>query len=161
MNPQLSFPSVFRRKILFTFILGFAFLLIAGAVFLLSHDYVLLYLSVLLFCASIFKGWQLYHTVARGSYDTIIGICTHIAELPFRKHKRITLLQEDGTEISLLLDRHTQLHLQIPYCFYFRKTAGSCFKQDSLNLLLSTDNLLGYEETDNFLPEEPAQRDLP
>ncbi len=161
MNPQPSFPPVFRQKILFTFILGFAFLLIAGAVFLLSHDQVLLYLSVLLFCASIYKGWQLYRTAVRGSYETVIGICTDIAELPFRKHKRITLLREDETEISLLLDRHAQLRLQIAYCFYFRKTAGSCFKQDSLNLLLSTDNLLGYEETDSFLPKEPAQKDLP
>lgn len=161
MNPQSSFPPVFRRKILLTLILGFAFLLVAGAVFLLSHDHVLLYLSVLLFGASIYKGWQLYRIAACGSYETVIGICTGIAELPFRKHKRITLLREDGTEISLLLDRHAQLCLQVSYCFYFRKTAGSCFKQDSLNLLLSTDNLLGYEETDPFLPEEPAQRDLP
>ncbi len=161
MNPQPSFPPVFRRKILFTFILGFAFLLIAGAVFLLSHDQVLLCLSVLLFVASVYKGWQLYRTVSRGSYETVIGICTGITELPFRKHKRITLLREDGTEISLLLDRHAQLRLQVPYCFYFRKAAGSCFKQDSLNLLLSTDNLLGYEETENFLPEEPDQRDIP
>ncbi len=161
MNTQPSFPPVFRRKILFTFILGFAFLLIAGAVFLLSQDHVLLYLSVLLFGASIYKGWQLYRTAVCGSYETVIGLCTGIAELPFRKHKRITLLREDGTEISLLLDKNVRLRLQVPYCFYFRKTAGSCFKQDSLNLLLSTDNLLGYEETDNFLPEKPAQRDIP
>lgn len=146
MNLQHPFPPVFRRKILLTFAFGFSFILVACAVFLLSHDHVLLHLSILLFFASIYKGWQLYRTAACGRYETVIGICKDITELPFRKHQRVSLMQEDETEISLLLDKRIRLRLHVPYCFYFRRAANSWFKNDSLNLLLSTDNFLGYEE---------------
>lgn len=161
MKRQVLLPSVLQRRIWFLLIIGTGCLLVAGAIFFISHDRILLSLSVLLFLASLWKALRLRHTAVSGNYETLIGVCTGITSVPFRRYRKYHITAPDDTEHTLLLEKHIKIKLYVPYCFYFGKDTGCSIGNEHLSLLLSTDHLLGFEELSPFLLNGPSQNDTP
>ncbi len=65
---------------------------------------------------------------------------------PFRRYRKIHLLDGNGAEFTLLLDRNARFHIGTPYRFYFQKNARPLVGNPYLDASLSTNTFLGYEE---------------
>ncbi len=124
MKKQTDFPSALRHRVFLTLLAGTGSLLITGITFASTKDHVLLCLGTIIFLCCTGKGILLWHTLFRDNYVTITGTCTAISRLPLHGYQKILVMQEDGTETTLILNRQTQLKANTPYHFYFRQGSG-------------------------------------
>lgn len=74
------------------------------------------------------------------------GVCTGITSLPFRRYRKVFLLDESGSELTLLLDRNLRFCIGAPYRFYFQKSTHLSMGNAYLDASLSTSSFLGCEE---------------
>lgn len=146
MEKQATLPNALRHKVFLTLITGAASFLIAITVFAGSGDRILLCLGTILFFLCIGKGYLLWRTLSMGDYETVIGVCIEITQPPLCRCRKITIISEHDTQLTLLLGKQTRIFIGSPYRFYFRKDTGFNWGSDYLNSALATDLFLGYEQ---------------
>ena len=125
MEQWINTPFALRLKVFLILLMGNGRLLAAAIVFFVSHDWLLLILSGIIFGCCLFRSTDLLIVILRGDYETITGICTAVTSQPFRRYHK---LEPDGG-----------------YRFYFRKASRPSLGNEYLDASLSTDLFLGYD----------------
>ena len=138
-------PFVLRRKILLTYLAGIASIAVSLVIFIATADHILLALGGIIFVASLVLGKSLWSIAARGQYEVVEGICTGVSTPMLRRYRKIHLMDELGTERTLLLSKTAKFQIGARYRFYFQKGSRPAIGNDYLDATLSTNNFLGYE----------------
>ena len=84
------------------------------------------------------------------------GTCVAIAPKPLRKYRKVTLLDTDGNELSLLLDKHSKIQIGFQYRFYFKEADRITFGKEYFDSALNADCFLGFEEVSAFTDNQCA-----
>ena len=144
-NQWSQMPFVLRRKILLTYLAGIASIAGSLVIFIATADHILLALGGIIFVASLVLGKSLRSIAARGQYEVVEGICTGVSTPMLRRYRKIHLMDELGTERTLLLSKTAKFQIGARYRFYFQKGSRPAIGNDYLDATLSTNNFLGYE----------------
>ena len=144
-NQWSQMPFVLRRKILLTYLAGIASIAVSLVIFIATADHILLALGGIIFVASLVLGKSLWSIAARGQYEVVEGICTGVSTPMLRRYSKIQLMDELGTERTLLLSNTAKFQIGARYRFYFQKGSRPAIGNDYLDATLSTNNFLGYE----------------
>lgn len=144
MSKWNQFPFVLRRKILLTVLVGIASIVISLVVFAVTADRVLLALGGIILAASLILGKSLWATAARGRYEVVEGVCTAVSTPMLRRYRKVHLMDEQGTEQTLLIHKSSKFQIGAHYRFYFQKSSHPVIGNDYLDAALSTNNFLGY-----------------
>lgn len=115
-------------------------------IFLIANDRIILVLGGLLFICCVFRSKSIWTLISNDRYEMVEGVCSGVTSPPFRRYRKIHLLDGNGTEFTLLLDRNARFHIGTPYRFYFQKDARPLVGNPYLDASLSTNTFLGYEE---------------
>lgn len=145
INQWNNFPFVLRRKILLTFLAGIASILVSLVVFAVTADRVLLMLGGIILAASLILCKGLWNTAAKGRYEVVEGICTGVSTPMLRRYRKVHLMDEQGTEQTLLIHKSSKFQISAHYRFYFQKSSHPVIGNDYLDAALSTNNFLGCE----------------
>lgn len=150
MVNKIDFPAPLQRKILITAVIGVFCFIVGFTVFLLSKDQttLLLSLTVLVLCTG--QAITLYRIISAKSYEVVEGTCVSIAPKPLRRYRKVAILDKDGNEISLLLNKHDKLRIGYQYRFYFKESDRIAFGKEYFDSVLNSDCYLGYEEVGEF-----------
>lgn len=146
MAKWIRCPPLLKWRLMCTLLVGIGSISIALVVFLVSKDRILLSLSSMIFLGCLCRCGDLWHTIAREEYEMVTGICTGINSVPFRKYRRVYLLDEEGNETTLLLKKQQRIKPGASYRFYFKKNAPASLGSDYLDAMLATNQFLGCEE---------------
>ena len=144
-NQWSQMPFVLRRKILLTYLAGIASIAVSLVIFIATADRILLALGGIIFVASLVLGKSLWSIAARGQYEVVEGICTGVSTPMLWRYRKIHLMDELGTERTLLLSKTAKFQIGARYRFYFQKGSRPAIGNDYLDATLSTNNFLGYE----------------
>lgn len=115
-------------------------------IFLIANDRIILVLGGLLFICCVFRSKSIWTLISNDRYEMVEGVCSGVTSPPFRRYRKIHLLDGNGAEFTLLLDRNARFHIGTPYRFYFQKDARPLVGNRYLDASLSTNTFLGYEE---------------
>ena len=115
-------------------------------IFLIANDRIILVLGGLLFICCVFRSKSIWTLISNDRYEMVEGVCSGVTSPPFRRYRKIHLLDGNGAEFTLLLDRNARFHIGTPYRFYFQKEARPLVGNPYLDASLSTNTFLGYEE---------------
>ena len=115
-------------------------------IFLIANDRIILVLGGLLFICCVFRSKSIWTLISNDRYEMVAGVCSGVTSPPFRRYRKIHLLDGNGAEFTLLLDRNARFHIGTPYRFYFQKDARPLVGNPYLDASLSTNTFLGYEE---------------
>lgn len=115
-------------------------------IFLIANDRIILVLGGLLFICCVFRSKSIWTLISNDRYEMVEGVCSGVTSPPFRRYRKIHLLDGNGAEFTLLLDRNARFHIGTPYRFYFQKDARPLVGNPYLDASLSINTFLGYEE---------------
>lgn len=150
-NQWSQMPFVLRRKILLTYLAGIASIAVSLVIFIATADHILLALGGIIFVASLVLGKSLWSIAARGQYEVVEGICTGVSTPMLRRYRKIHLMDELGTERTLLLSKTAKFQIGARYRFYFQKGSRPAIGNDYLDTALSTNSFLGYEALEDTI----------
>lgn len=141
-----EFPFVLRRKILLTALAGLASLAVSLVIFAATTDHILLALGGIIFIASLVLSGSLWNTTARGRYEVVEGVCTGVTAPALHRYRKVQLVDAQGAEATLLLNKSSRFRIGSHYRFYFQTGSRPAVGNDYLDAALSTNSFLGYEE---------------
>ena len=147
-------PAPLRRKLYLTAIIGAACLLIGLAMFLFLKDKMMLFLSLIICTFSIGKAVDYYRVIVGEDYEIVEGTCISITPKPLRKYRKIKIMDDNGVESSLLLNKQSKVKIGYRYRFYFKETQHISLGSEYLDSALSSDCFLGYEELGEYTEQE-------
>lgn len=147
---KIDFPTPLRRRLIVTTIIGVACFLIGFALFLFMKDQTTLLLSLTVLAMSIGKAISYYRILSNQSYEIVEGTCVAIAPKPLRKYRKVKIMDNDGNEISLLLDKQSKIKIGYQYKFYFKETDRITIGSEYFDSALNSDCFLGFEEVGVF-----------
>ena len=155
-------PQVLQNKVLLTFLAGVACLIFGTGYFIFANDRVFLIMSILLTLACAARGIELYFIIGQNKFDVYTGTCVGISQNPLRKLRTVRMMDKDGNEFALKLQKTDKLVIGNRYRFYFKKTNRISTGYDFVDARLSTDNFLGFEvlphsDTQKRKPQAPAK----
>lgn len=139
-------PAPLRRKLYLTAIIGIICLLVGLAMFLFLKDRMMLFLSSVLLVFCIGKVVDHYRLIVGEEYEIVEGTCVSIMPKPLRKYRKIKIMDDNGVESSLLLNKQSRVKIGYRYRFYFKETQHVSLGSEYLDSALSSDCFLGYEE---------------
>lgn len=140
-------PTPLRRKLLLSILTGLGCLAVGIVMFFVLKDHSFLLLSLFVLAFFVCKTAYYYHILATKSYDVVYGTCTAVIPT-LRRYCKVRLLDTEGNEFSLLLDKHAKIQIDHQYQFYFKATSRLCFGHSNLDSALNSDCFLGFEEVD-------------
>lgn len=139
-------PFVIRHKLLLTLLTGAGSLIISVVFSIVFQDRLTLCLGLAVTAGCLIRVISLWNIIRSGRYETVTGTCIDISFPKPRRYKRITLVDENDTEILLLLDNRTSVAVGNRYRFYFQKNGGSLPENEYLKANLSAGVFLGHEK---------------
>ena len=148
-NQWSQFPFVLRRKILLTALAGLASLAVSLVIFTATADHILLVLGGIIFISSLVLGGSLWSTATRGRYEVVEGVCISISTPMLHCYRKIQLVDDQGAETTLLLNKTSRFRIGSRYRFYFQIGSRPAVGNDYLDAALSTNSFLGYEEVEH------------
>lgn len=140
-------PSPLIKKFVWMVIIGVLLLISGICVSIILNDFYMVVLSVLVCIFSILKAFFLYRTISKNEYETVRGVCVSVSTFAIRKQRKVKIMDQDGNETMLLLDKNSKVKIGEEYCFYFKKTKSVNIGNEYLDSVLSSDCFLGYEAT--------------
>jgi hypothetical protein len=146
-----GYRYVLVRRVFLTLLTGAAGAVVGLAGFLAAGDRILLGLSVAVCLCSLWKGILLWGVIKGGGYETVEGVCVGVTSPPFRRYKKIRIIDGNGMEGSLLLHSQARIRIGYRYRFFFKKGGGNYFKGEYLSAMLETGLFLGHEEMGEYL----------
>lgn len=129
--------------------------------FLTLHDRVLLMISALLALCIALLCVSFYRMARSDDYEVVKGICIELGRSGMKKHRSVCLLQMDGNEYTVMLDKRTPLRIGNLYRLYFRQAPPG--QMSGLERYLSQDQFLGLEDLGEYHdgseehPTDPAE----
>ncbi len=150
MENNQTHPAPLRQKYRLTCVVGSGCLLVGIAMFLFLKDQTMLMLSLTLFIMCLGKAISYYRIMSEHAYEIVEGTCVAISPKPLRKYRKVKIMDDDGNEGSLLLDKQTKLRIGYRYRFYFKDTPRLTIGNPQFDSALSSDCFLGYEEMGAF-----------
>lgn len=142
-----EWPNVLRRRWMLTGAAGAGFLLVGIVMYLTLNERTLLMLSALLAGFTALRCLSFYRMVCEGAYETVEGVCIEIGRAGLRRQRCVRLLQYDGNEYTLTMDKGTRLRIGNSYRIYFRANDGS---KELLPEILPMEQLLGMEDQGEY-----------
>lgn len=139
-------PAPLKHKMFLTVIIGILDLLIGVAVYLFSKDRTMLLLSGIVCVLSILRAWSILSTITGKQYETVEGTCVGIMPKPLRKYRKIRIMDDDGNESAVLLNKQTKVKIGYRYRFFFQKIQRFSLGSEYLDTAMSSNHFLGYEE---------------
>lgn len=146
MEHLKSAPAPLRRKFYMTGLLGLLCLLIGIAVYFFSKDSTMLLLSSVVCILSMLRACSILHTITGKQYETVEGTCVGIMPKPLRKYRKIRIMDDEGNESAVLLNKQSKVKIGYRYRFFFQKTQRFSLGSEYLDTAMSSDHFLGYEE---------------
>lgn len=146
MMTWIRCPPLLKRRLAGILFVGIGSISIALVVFVVTADRMLLALSCMIFLGCLCRCGSLWRTITREDYETVTGMCTAIDNVPFRKYRKVYLLDEEGNETTLLLEKQQRIKPGSFYRFYFKKNTLASLGSDYLDAMLATNQFLGCEE---------------
>lgn len=146
-------PLPIRRKLFLTCIIGVVCLLVGIAMFLLLKDRMMLFLSLAVCIFSTGKALEYYRVIAGEEYEIVEGTCVAVMPKPLRKYRKIKIMDDNGTESTMLLSKQSKVKIGYRYRFYFKETQHISLGSEYLDSAMSSDHFLGYEELGEFSAE--------
>ena len=150
MEAIKSCPKVLLHRLLFTPLIGAGCLAVGIAYYCVSHDKVFLLLSSAVFTASAVQTFRLCQLIKKKKYRTTQGVCVGITPKPLRRYRQVRLMDEDGLETTLLLDKRTRVKIGFRYRAYFKEESHPSLGSEYLDTALSGNSFLGIEELGKF-----------
>lgn len=156
-----EWPAVLQRRWLLSGAAGLCFLAVGLVVYFTLHDRVLLTISVLLALCVTLRCASFYRMARRGGYEVVEGVCIELGRSGIKKQRSVRLLQMDGNEYAVMLDKRTPLRIGNLYRLYFRQAPPS--RLSGLEQYLSQDQFLGLEDLGEYHdapgtePADPAE----
>ena len=150
MDKWASFPSLLKRKILLTFLVGVGFLLVGIAFTVFAKDTMMLLLSIAVCGFSFYKAFAMFRTATKKDYEVVEGTCTAIVPKLLNKFRKVKITDDDGNETTLLIAKQSKIMIGERYKFYFKKTTRVKLGNECFDLALSLDSFLGYETIKSF-----------
>jgi len=156
-----EWPAVLQRRWLLSGAAGLGFLAVGLVVFFTLHDRALLIISALLaFCIAL-RCVSFYRMARSDGYEVVEGVCIELGRPGMKKQRSVRLLQMDGNEYAVMLDKRTTLRIGNLYRLYFRQTPPS--QISGLEQYLAQDQFLGLENLGEYHegaeenPADPAE----
>ncbi len=146
MTKLKDFPKALITRLYTSFVIGISCLALSVIGFVISDDKILLYLGIIVFLQSTIQGFITYRIIIRGDYCIYTGVCTSLTQKPFSKYKKCKFIEENGVENILLLDKKTKIFEGHKYIFYFKNNKNLSLGNDYLDVSLSSNNMLGFED---------------
>lgn len=147
-------PFPLRRKFYITGLLGLLCLLIGIAVYFFSKDRTMLLLSGVVCILCILRAYSIFRIITDEQYETVEGTCVGIMPKPLRKYRKVRIMDDEGNESSLLLNKQSKVKIGYRYRFYFKKTQRLTLGNEYIDSSLSSDCFLGYEELGEYAAEK-------
>ncbi|WP_313529258.1 hypothetical protein [Anaerotignum sp.] len=148
-------PRVLLQKLWITLFLGAGCLTVGAVYYFSTGDTIFLFLSIILSSGCIWRCYSLYHVISSKQYHTTEGICVGIAPKHMRRYRSVYLVDAEGLETSLLLDKRIRVKIGYRYRLYFKKDKLPSLGIEYLDTALSTGHFLGIEDLGEF----PIQSD--
>lgn len=145
-----DWPPVLLRRWLLYAAAGPAFLFAGAVMYFAARDHVLLTLSALLAICTFLRCLSFYRMAAGRAYDTVEGVCVGLKRAPLRKQQRVQLLDADGMEHTVTMDKRTRLTIGNCYRVYYRHTTAPGADALPLQDLLAQDMFLGLEDLGEY-----------
>ncbi len=143
-------PAPLRRKFYITGLLGLLCLLIGIAVYFFSKDRTMLLLSGVVCVLSIWRAYSIFRTIDKKQYETVEGTCVAITPKSLRKYRKIRIMDDEGNEFAVLLNKQSKVKIGYRYRFFFKQTQRFSLGSEYLDAAMSSDHFLGYEELGEF-----------
>ena len=153
-----EWPAVLQQRWLLSGAAGLCFLAVGLVVFIALHDRALLMISVLLALCVALRCTSFYRMARSDSYEVVEGVCIELERPGMKKQRSVRLLQMDGNEYAVMLDKRTPLRIGNLYRLYFRQAPPS--QMSGLERYLSQDQFLGLEDLGEYhdgSEEDPAE----
>ena len=153
-----EWPAVLQQRWLLSGAAGLCFLAVGLVVFIALHDRALLMISVLLALCTALRCIFFYRMARSDSYEVVEGVCIELERPGMKKQRSVRLLQMDGNEYAVMLDKRTPLRIGNLYRLYFRQAPPS--QMSGLERYLSQDQFLGLEDLGEYhdgSEEDPAE----
>ncbi len=156
-----EWPAVLQRRWLLSGAAGLGFLAVGLVVFLTLHDRALLMISALLTLCIVLRCVSFYRMARSDGYEVVEGVCIEFGRSGMKKQRSVRLLQMDGNEYAVMLDKRTPLRIGNLYRLYFRQAPPS--QISGLEQYLAQDQFLGLEDLGEYhdsseeAPADPAQ----
>lgn len=148
MKKFRGWPAVLQRRWLLSGAAGLGFLAVGAAAFLALQDRVLLMISALLaFCIAL-RSVSFYRMARSNGYEVVEGVCIELGRPGMKKQQSVRLLQMDGNEYAVMLDKRTTLRIGNLYRLYFRQAPPS--QLSGLERYLAQDQFLGLEDLGEY-----------
>lgn len=151
MEALKSCPKVLLHRLLLTPLIGAGCLAVGIAYYCFSYDKIFLLLSGAVFAASAVQSARLCQFIKGKKYRTTQGVCVGVTPKPLRRYRTVRLMDEDGLETTLLLDKRTRVKIGFRYRAYFKEEIHPSLGSEYLDTALSGSNFLGIEELGEFL----------
>ena len=139
-------PAPLQRKILLTSIIGVACFLVGFAVFMFCKDQTMLLLSLTVMILCVGKAITFYRIASMEAYEVVEGTCITIAPQLLRRYRKVKILDSDGNETLLLLDKRSKIKIGCRYKFYFKEADRISLGREYFDSVLNADCFLGFEE---------------
>lgn len=146
-------PGVLLQKLFVTLLLGAGCLTFGAAYYAVARDMVFLALSGFLSAGCVWRSYCLYRMLANEHYNITEGVCIGITPKPMRRYRCVRLMDAEGLETSLLLDKHTRIKIGYHYRIYLKKDGRPSLGSEYLDTALSGDCFLGIEELGKYMVE--------
>lgn len=143
-------PRVLLQKLFITLFLGAGCLAVGAAYYAAARDTVFLALSGVLSIGCVWRSYSLYKMIARKNYSMSEGVCVGITQKPMRRYRSVRLMDAEGLESTLLLDKRTRVKIGVQYRIYFKQDGRSSLGSEYLDTSLSGDCFLGIEELGEY-----------
>ena len=153
MSKMKDGPLPIERKLFLIGITGTICLLVGIATFLLLKDRMMLFLSLAVCVLSFAKAFEYYRVIAEDGYEIVEGTCVAVMPKPLRKYRKIKIMDDNGNESTMLLDKQAKIKIGYRYRFYFKETQQISLGSEYLDTAMSSDCFLGYEELSEFTAE--------
>lgn len=156
-----EWPAALQRRWLLSGAAGLCFLAVGLVVYFTLQDRGLLIISALLALCITFRCASFYRMARRDGYEVVEGVCIELGRPGMKKQRSVRLLQMDGNEYAVMLDKRTPLRIGNLYRLYFRQAPPS--QTSGLKQYLSQDQFLGLEDLGEYHdnpeedPADPAQ----
>ena len=139
-------PAPLLRKIIITTAIGAGCTVFGLAYWIAAKDRILLFLSLALLIACLYRAWSLYQLAAKQNYKVLEGVCVDVTGRLAGKTKEIRLLDDSDKEHSLRLPKNCGLKLGRRYRLYFDRRSQHETGNGFLDAALAANGFLGYEE---------------
>lgn len=127
-----DWPVVLKRKWIMTGAMGLLFLLVGGIIYLTLNDRTLLFISAALVLCTSLRCATLYRTISTGNYEITEGLCIEIGKAGLHQQREVRLLEADGNECAIMLDKRTPVRIGNYYRVYYESCSGYQRKPEAL-----------------------------